>query len=321
MSELEKANSVAGLARSPAMPDAAAAGRMIRAAREASGLHIGALAVAMKVPVSKLEALEDGTLTALSGTVFSRALASSVCRALKVDSEEILQAMPRAPAAQLQQMGALNEPFRSAAGGSHTRLTEKLLKPSMLAVAALLTGVAVLFFLPEIRGFLPDDNGTPGQASDHAAGVPPTTKAAASSQEPLLSGPSATVDRSARVTESVTHGASSPVGAAKTMPAPANPLESSNAVMRSGTVLAGVAEGAGLLGFKASAPSWVEVTDAKGALVLRKTLSSGEVVQVGGTPPLKVVVGRADAIEVTVRGKRILLQEWSKDNVARFEVK
>jgi cytoskeleton protein RodZ len=275
----------------------------------------------MKVPVSKLEALEDGTLTAVSGTVFARALASSVCRVLKIDSEEILQAMPRAPAAQLQQMGALNEPFRSAAGGSHTRLTEKLLKPSMLAVAALLTGVAVLFFLPEIRGFLPDDNGTPGQASDHAAGVPPATKPAASSREPLLTGPTVAVDRPARVAEAVTHGASSPVVAAKAMPTPVNPLESSNAAVRPGTALAGVAEGAGLLGFKASAPSWVEVTDAKGALVLRKTLSSGELVQVGGTPPLKVVVGRADAIEVTVRGKRILLQEWSKDNVARFEVK
>ena len=34
------------------------AGALLRAAREASGLHIAALAVAMKVPVKKLEALE-----------------------------------------------------------------------------------------------------------------------------------------------------------------------------------------------------------------------------------------------------------------------
>jgi len=34
------------------------AGMMLRKAREASGLHVAALAVSMKVPVKKLEALE-----------------------------------------------------------------------------------------------------------------------------------------------------------------------------------------------------------------------------------------------------------------------
>jgi cytoskeleton protein RodZ len=37
--------------------------------------------------------------------------------------------------------------------------------------------------------------------------------------------------------------------------------------------------------------------------------------------PLAVVVGRADAIEVQVRGLAFDLTSVAKDNVARFEVK
>lgn len=51
-------------------------------------MHIGALAVALKVPVRKLEALEIGELASLSGPVFVRALASSVCRHIKMDPTE-----------------------------------------------------------------------------------------------------------------------------------------------------------------------------------------------------------------------------------------
>ena len=39
------------------------AGALLREAREAAGLHIGALAVSLKVPVKKLEALEDVSYT------------------------------------------------------------------------------------------------------------------------------------------------------------------------------------------------------------------------------------------------------------------
>ena len=54
------------------------AGGLLREARQASGMHIAALAVALKVPVSKLEALEADNFTVLPDTVFVRALASSV---------------------------------------------------------------------------------------------------------------------------------------------------------------------------------------------------------------------------------------------------
>ena len=72
----------------------ATAGSLLRGAREAAGIHIEALAVALKVPVSKLEALEADKYEALLDTVFVRALASSVCRTLKLDPVQVLSLLP-----------------------------------------------------------------------------------------------------------------------------------------------------------------------------------------------------------------------------------
>ena len=54
------------------------AGAMLREARELEGLDIAALAVSLKVPVKKLEALEADRFDLLPDTVFARALAASV---------------------------------------------------------------------------------------------------------------------------------------------------------------------------------------------------------------------------------------------------
>ncbi len=78
---------------------------------------------------------------------------------------------------------------------------------------------------------------------------------------------------------------------------------------------------AGIIGFKAKGASWVEVTDAKGTVVLRRTLAAGEEAGASGVLPLAAVVGRVDATQVEVRGKAFDLVSVSKDNVARFEVK
>src|SRR3954467_4745083 len=88
-----------------AAPDGVTAGAMLRRAREAAGLHIAALAVALKVPVRKLEALEENRLDQLPDAGFMRALASSVCRALKIDSQPVLDRLPQTAAPRLVQDG------------------------------------------------------------------------------------------------------------------------------------------------------------------------------------------------------------------------
>ena len=57
MSELDVPRSVAVSTQSVEIAGLTA-GSILRSAREAAGLHVAALAVAIKIPVKKLEALE-----------------------------------------------------------------------------------------------------------------------------------------------------------------------------------------------------------------------------------------------------------------------
>ena len=91
------------------------AGGMMRMAREAAGLHVAALAVAMKIPVKKLEALESDRLDLLHDAVFVRALAASVCRALKMDPAPVLAKLPLTIAPRLSAVErGINAPFPKA---------------------------------------------------------------------------------------------------------------------------------------------------------------------------------------------------------------
>jgi len=292
----------------------ATAGALLKKAREEAGLHIGTLAVSLKVPVNKLEALESGNLEVLSGAVFVRALASSVCRSLKIDAAPILNLLPQASTVRLHQKGELNEPFRGDGRGMSFSSPDSLLKPSILAVVALLIGAVVLTYWPNLGPIMPSltilkestiEASPPAKVMNEDDVTSPVESLAASSPA-LRVLPSPKVATPPLLTPPLlTH----PEEAALFSPALAG---------LSTTHVSGPDD---VVTFKAIATSWVEVTNDQGLVVLRKTLSAGETTQIDVVTPLRVVVGRADVTEVTVRGKRLELKVLSKDNVARFEVK
>lgn len=76
----------------PLMPTSP--GALIKAGRERAGVHMAVLSVNLKVTVKQLEALEADQYDFLSGPVFARALASKVCRFLKMDPQPVLALMP-----------------------------------------------------------------------------------------------------------------------------------------------------------------------------------------------------------------------------------
>jgi cytoskeleton protein RodZ len=82
---------------------------------------VGALAASLKVPVQRIEALEADRHDLLPGPVFTRALASSVCRLLKLDSAAVLALLPKAAQHDLVVPGDLNQAFRSVGHGSAGR--------------------------------------------------------------------------------------------------------------------------------------------------------------------------------------------------------
>ena len=128
------------------------AGTLLRQAREAAGLHIAALAVSLKVPVKKLEALEAGRLDVLPDAVFVRALAASVCRTLKIDAVPVLALLPQTGKPSLgHQRSSINTAFRSPSDGPGPSLWAQISRPAVLAGLLLLLGSLVLIFLPAVQ--------------------------------------------------------------------------------------------------------------------------------------------------------------------------
>ena len=128
------------------------AGGLLKEARQAAGMHIAALAVALKVPVSKLEALEADNYAVLPDTVFVRALASSVCRTLKIDAAPILLLLPQSQSPRLSVDSAgINAPVKGSAGKSSASSSASFAgsgsgsRSMVLVVLALLLGAVVLF--------------------------------------------------------------------------------------------------------------------------------------------------------------------------------
>ena len=295
------------------------AGALLRQAREAAGLHVAALAVAMKVPVKKLEALEADRLDLLPDAVFVRALASSVCRALKIDPTPVLLRLPRTavPRLDAEQRG-INEPFHVSGHSSQFSMPAFLARPTVWVVAILLAGAAVLIAFPEVQRLEREADTAPTSSNTLAMPsqiVMATEPAEARTMVPVVDAPvpSAPAPPAATLASLPTQPASKPAAAAAVVQ-PAK-LDTSAPVVN----LAGTANG--LVMFKVSGTSWVEVTDAKGVVQLRKTMAAGETNAASGALPLTVVIGRADVTQVEVRGKPFALVGIAKDNVARFEVK
>jgi cytoskeleton protein RodZ len=305
----------------PAVADTA--GSLIRQAREAAGLHIAALAVALKVPVKKLEALEADRLDLLPDAVFVRALASSVCRTLKIDAAQVLALLPQTGKPRLDyQHASINTPFRAPSDGPGPSLLAQVSRPAILAGLLLLLGALVLIFLPGVQpqnmAAQPAPGPLPAVALASTPALPATEPPAASTTQDKPAAESAAVAAPAAEAAPAAPAMASGTTAMPALPAAVTPalVSASPAASAPGTTPA-----AGIIVFTARGESWVEVTDAKGVVVLRRTLAAGEAAGASGALPLAAVVGRVDATQVQVRGRPFDLGPVSKDNVARFEVK
>ncbi|WP_140625833.1 helix-turn-helix domain-containing protein [Methylibium rhizosphaerae] len=291
------------------------AGGMLRQARQAQGLHIAALAAAIKVTPRKLEMLEADRFDELPDATFARALAQTVCRTLKIDAEPVLAKLPLPP--QMNRLEhvtrGLNEPFRDRMGSVEGFDRSVVLRPVVWGPALLLIATIVVYFIPPGTWRLPNLLPAGGSASAPAAtevvtttvpaAAPPASEAAASAPDAVLEG---AASAGSAVVETV-HSAPPPGEDAS---APAAPQAA-----------AATAAPKGPLVLRASSESWVEVRDAAGQVLLSRSLLAGESVGLDGAMPLRLKIGNAEGTEVSFRGKPVELTPFVRDNVARLEVK
>ncbi len=279
------------------------AGTLLRTARQSQGLDIATLAALLKVPVHKLQALEQDQSALLADPVFARALAASMCRILKLDPAPVLQRLPAIAAFKVtSQNRGINTPFRARSSSRNAvPFWSHISRPAVLVGLALLLGALVLMFLPSIQKEI---------ARYRQAGQLETV-------------PGQAVE-SASVTMTVitpTSAGNDVPGESSTLVTPADVPAAATGQLA--TVSPG-AEGAAVeppMTISAKGASKIKVTDASGAVLLDRTLRAGESVSLSGTLPLAVVASRANVIQVQVRGQAFDLASVTKNNIARFEVK
>lgn len=282
-------------------------------------MSLSQLAAQIKVSVSKLQSLERGEFEALGDANLTRALASTVCRALRVDHRVILDRLPQARMSVLgDEPGALNTPLPvlgrkgSVFDARYAPSVLGLLRSKWFAPGLFILLAALIYFSPAPLTWptwTRSGTETTSETSEHALDTPaplgvPTSAEQASSASADLAGDS----RVSPALQSNASAADVSVGASAAMPSSSPSTDSLNERDLS-------------LKLSLVDQSWIEVVDASGEKLLSRIARAGETVSLDGQPPFKLHIGNASAVQVSYRGEPVILQNVSRNNTARLELK
>ena len=296
-----------------AQASVATAGAMLRAAREKRGLHIAALAASIKVPQRKLEALEGDHYEELLDLTFTRALAQTVCRSLKIDAQPVLDRLPlpEGSSPKLAHVSTgLNAPFRERPGQDEPADWGWMGRPVVWGTLLVLIAAGLVAWMPQtvfdtLRGVI-FPKAVPGAASAPAASAPTSAAPPPPTAPAVVEAPPAGSPAAPPPTEAVT---ATSLGAPQTVEAPVAAASSAT-----------VPHGSALLGVKVNGESWIEVQDARGQTLVSRRLTSGEALGLDGVVPLRVTIGNASATQLTFRGQPVDLSANTVANVARLQL-
>ncbi|MBJ7467181.1 MAG: helix-turn-helix domain-containing protein [Rhodoferax sp.] len=279
------------LADVPLAEKAPSVGQQLQRARLDLGMSLESLSARLKVSVPRLQAFENNQFEKGHNLHSGRAMVASVARFLGLDAQAVLAQLPQ-PTPQGPAPG-----MHEAAGGFAKETRRTMLRdapgpvsPVWWIALVLLLLAGLIYFYPQIAQIA-----QMGQAALTAAAPQPSAPAAPATQpEPqdaaVQAMPAASMPEAPALPTALDRGAST--------------LKLAQPV----------------LVFKARGSTWIEVTDAKGTVLLRRTLAAAEAAEVLGDLPLVVVVGRADHTDVWLRGVLFSLETHTQDNVARFKV-
>jgi len=281
------------------------AGALLAQGREAAGLSVDAVAQQLKLAPRQIRALEAGDFAALPGRTFVRGFVRNYARLVHIDPPAALAALPDEIAAPSLERPSL-APTTRAMGEIPADQTNKPGIARWAIPLALIAVVAVAVVYEVAR---------PQIDVRRASSTPAATLA--TQVEPVPAEPSAPATSTA-LPNPVT---ATPADTAAATIAPAT--ETGTAVATEAPVVAPPsAPGAGeaRLAFAFRGPSWVEVKDRTGNVLLSMTGTRGATQAVAGAAPLDVVVGNALNVDVTFGDARFDLAPHTKLNVSRFRL-
>jgi cytoskeleton protein RodZ len=307
--------------KASAPPAPSSAGARLRAAREAAGLSIDAVAQQLKLAPRQVTALEEDDFQRLPGRTFVRGFARNYARFVQLDPDAVLALLPApesAPSLERPTLAAGGRPMGELPLARVTRPSAARRLVPLLVVAI----IAAAGFYEYTRHQRQAAALAPEPAAVSAPPViapAPTVAAAPASpgtlttalpnpvaEAPGASAPQASASGAAPPSPS-TAPAGGPAGSA-TAPTPA-PEPSAAASANAALVLT----------FKGT--SWAEVKDATGRVILQMTGGAGMTQTVSGSPPFELALGNAPDVGVTFRGQTLDLAPYTRGLVARVSLR
>ncbi len=293
-------------------------GARLRAAREAAGLSLDQVAQQLKLAPRQVKALEDESFGELPGRTFSRGFVRNYARLLHLDAGDLLAHLPDAA-----QAPALESPTLHSTGTMMAELPSSSAQKvgfsrwliPLILIACIVGAAAYEWY----RGGL--NNAEPARpaagaadrgAQDSARQAAPGTQGAPAAATPsvALSNPLASPSPGApSVAEK--DAASVDTGAAVIAATPSDPAPPRSAADSDEPPLILTYQG----------PSWTEIRDARGQVVVSRLVAPGSVEPVKGAPPFDIVLGNAHVVTVAYRGKPVDLLPYTRQNVAHFTLR
>ena len=271
-------------------------GSRLKSAREAAGLSLDQVAQQLKLAPRQVRALEDEDFAQLPGRTFARGFVRNYARLLNLDGDNLLSMLPdaaHAPALEapaLHPTGAMIAELPTASTPK-TNLMRWLIP---LVLVACIVGAAAYEWY---RGGM----GNPGEAARASPEDSEKTGLPAVPAQSVIALPNPLANEGKPAAEAPSATAAAVTAAAATNAAAAS------------------AEAVLVLSFQG--PSWAEIRDSRGQLLVSRLVGADSVEQVRGVPPFDIVLGNARVVTVMYLGKPLDLGPYTRRNIARLTVK
>lgn len=289
-------------------------GARLRAAREAAGLTLSEVAQILKFSPRQIEALERDDYRILPGATFVRGFVRAYAKLLKLDAMALLSLLDdAAPASEAEIV-----PPENMGDADTSSFIERNQRWLIAGLLLMVLAVVAAYLYTRMEGPVG------GKQAPAAAALPvPLAPPAQPAAEPLGAAVVPAAPTPALPASSESAGAPG-INGVGVMPAPAtalpvNPLPGTPQASNPPPLLSAPAvANAQTLMFDFDAVSWLEVKDASQRIVLTGEFPRGSRQVVNGRPPYQLWIGKASGVRVTYGERKVDLQPYTRDAVARL---
>ncbi|ASM55842.1 MULTISPECIES: RodZ domain-containing protein [Pseudoalteromonas] len=268
-------------------------GQILKTHRENADISLATMATHLKLTVLQVQRMENDEYQLLGPTTFVKGYIKNYCRELKIDHTPILAMLP-----------APTTPEKPVDMQSFSRRTEKEANDSRLMIAsyiilAIVIGSSALWWwqnsmpIEEQTSNINVENSIMSEQQEQAA----QSNIGASQQQ-------------VQEINNVALPQSEQLSA----------LPSGNSTINTTTTAPNEANNSSTIVMLFNDESWVEIYDAEGEKIAFGVKKAGYEMTLTGIAPFSVVLGKHDAVNITLNGETVDLSAFPKNRLAKFKL-